>query len=302
MEYERFRQILRNLIVDQSTPDMNQIIQRWWIDCPPQGKAESAASFARRVVQLRNKFNHFANLHNDNPANCLLFMGSPPIDNPRYTPPPASVNGVAPPDHRSDIQKYNGLVAAEDGLDWAPNPGDMLGVKLAEITDRETIQHIYNLSRRPADLTTILSLNTTISLVEFTALFKTMDDLNYKSNEGKQHNKRHKSNTMVAAVSRGRGNKGGRGRGGKGKGRGGKNATGTGICFYYQKHGNCKYGDKCKFSHQTGGTTDGATPTTDPVTKDWVLANRAKVMAMYDEEEAESNGDTFYIGYIHSVY
>jgi hypothetical protein len=127
-----------------------------------------------------------------------------------------------------------------------------------------------------------------------------MDDLDYKSNEGRQNFKKHKPNTMVAAASRGRGSKGGRGRGGKGKGRGGK----TGVCYYFRDHGDCKFGDKCKFSHQTGGTADGAAPTTttNAVTKEWVLANRATVMAMYEEEEAGSNGDTFTMGiFIRSI-
>ena len=272
-----FRQILRNLIVDQSTPDMQRIIENWWHDCPPQGKAESAASYIRRVIQLRGQYNHFADLKHGNPANCLLFLGTPP--------------------RRNTTSDDASLVAADDGLDWAPDNGDLMGVNIVPLTDKQIMYKIYNGARQPATLTTYLAIHKDATLDDFTAHFKMLDDLQYKSNEGKQSYKKHKSNTMVATVSRGRGNKGGRGRGGKGKGRGrsGNNATGTGVCFHYQKHGTCKFGDNCKFLHQAGTTTDGAalTITNDTTTKEWVLANKATVLAMFEEEEKDSNGDTF---------
>lgn len=122
-------------MVDQSTPNIKTIIQKWRDDCPAQGRHESASAFCRRINAVRNKFNHFANLENGNPANCVLIMGSQPIPNPDYVAPPAA--GTA--DERNEKQKFMGKIPAHDGIDYAGPLTTMNSANLKATDDMETI-------------------------------------------------------------------------------------------------------------------------------------------------------------------
>ena len=134
-----FRGTLRQLLVDHSTPNMKTIIQSWWKDCPPQGRSESASAFCRRLIAIRDKCNHFANLTNGNSSNCVLVMGSQPIDNPDYVAPPAAGTD----DGRSAIQKLV-KIPAHVGIDFAGPLTNMNSVYLLDIwraLPRSTIWH-----------------------------------------------------------------------------------------------------------------------------------------------------------------